>query len=61
MSVEGCLGLPSVFSDIFDLCFSESLMSVKMFARNSGARNGCASFMGAWGFLVLSAGKPRCP
>ena len=33
----------------------------KISARNSGARNGCASFMGAWHFRVLSAGKPPCP
>ena len=26
-------------------------------ARNSGAGNGCANFMGAWHFCVLSAGK----
>ena len=30
-------------------------------ARNSGAGNGCANFMGAWHFLVLSAGKLPCP
>ena len=29
----------------------------KISARNSGARNGCANFMGAWHFLVLSAGN----
>ena len=29
----------------------------KISARNSGARNGCANLMGAWHFLVLSAGK----
>ena len=28
----------------------ESLMSVKLFARNSRARNGCSNFMGAWDF-----------
>ena len=28
---------------------------------DSGAGNGCASFMGAWDFLVLSAGKPPMP
>ena len=28
---------------------------------NSGAGNGCADFMGAWHFRVLSAGKPPCP
>ena len=33
----------------------------KISARNSGAGNGCADFMGAWHFLVLSAGKPPCP
>ena len=32
-------------------------MSVKHFARNSGTRNGCANFMGAWKKKVLSAGK----
>ena len=36
-------------------------MSVNCFARNPGAGNGCANFMGAWDFLVLSAGKPRIP
>ena len=30
----------------------------KISARNSGTGNGCANFMGAWHFLVLSAGKP---
>ena len=30
-------------------------------ARNSGAGNGCANFMGAWHFLALSAGKPPMP
>ena len=34
-------------------------MSIKMFARNSGAGNGCANFMGAWKNCVLSAGKPH--
>ena len=33
----------------------------KISARNSGAGNGCANFMGAWHFSVLSAGKPPCP
>ena len=33
----------------------------KISTRNSGAGNGCADFMGAWHFLVLSAGKPPCP
>ena len=33
----------------------------KTSARNSGAGNGCANFMGAWHFLVFSAGKPPCP
>ena len=33
-------------------------MSVKCFARNSGAGSGCANFMGAWKHCVLSAGKP---
>ena len=32
-------------------------MFVKLFARNSGAGNGCANFMGAWNKSVLSAGK----
>ena len=31
----------------------------KISARNSGAGNGCADFIGAWHFLVLSAGKPH--
>ena len=30
-------------------------------ARRSGAGNGCAKFMGAWHFLVLSARKPPMP
>ena len=29
----------------------------KHFARNSGARNGCANFMGVRDFLFLSAGE----
>ena len=29
--------------------------------RNSGAGNGCANFMGAWHFWIVSAGKPPCP
>ena len=33
----------------------------KISTRNSGAGNGCADFMGAWHFLVLSAGKPPMP
>ena len=33
----------------------------KISACNSGAGNGRANFMGAWHFLVLSAGKPPCP
>ena len=28
-------------------------MSVKYFARNPGAGNGCANFMGAWNFCFL--------
>ena len=28
-------------------------------ARDSGARNDCASFMGTWHFLELSAGNPH--
>ena len=32
-----------------------------MSARNTGAGNGCANFMGAWNFLVLSARKPPIP
>ena len=35
----------------------KSVMSIKLFARNSGARNGCANFMGAWKRCVLSARK----
>ena len=31
----------------------------KIRVRNSGAGNGCANFMGAWNFWVLSAGKPH--
>ena len=30
-----------------------------MFARDSGAGNGCASFIGAWKKCVLPAGKPH--
>ena len=30
-------------------------------ARNSGARNGCANFAGAWFFFVHSAGKSPMP
>ena len=33
----------------------------KISARNSGAGNGCADFMGAWHFWVLSAGKAPMP
>ena len=33
------------------------LVSVKLFARNSGAGNGCANFMDAWKKCGLSAGK----
>ena len=33
----------------------------KSSACNSGAGNGRADFMGAWHFLVLSAGKPLMP
>ena len=33
----------------------------KSSTRNSGAGNGCANFMGAWHFPVLSAGKPLMP
>ena len=33
----------------------------KISARNSGAGIGYAIFLGAWHFLVLSAGKPPCP
>ena len=33
----------------------------KISARNSGAGNGCANFIGAWHFLVLSAGKTPMP
>ena len=32
-------------------------MSIKLFARNSGAGNGCTNFMGAWDFLALSTGE----
>ena len=32
-----------------------NLVSVKTFALNSGARNGCANFMGTWNFCFLSA------
>ena len=43
------------------LQWSEKRGVHKISARNSGAGNGCANFMGAWHFLVLSAGKPPCP
>ena len=39
----------------------KNLVSVKFFARNSRAGNGCANFMGAKKNCVLSAGKPPCP
>ena len=39
----------------------KSVVFIKFSARNSGAGNGCANFMGAWHFLVLSAGNPSCP
>ena len=32
-------------------------VSVKILARNSGAGNGCANFMGTWKNWPLSAGK----
>ena len=32
-----------------------------LFARNSGAGNGCANFMGAWKKCILSAGKTHAP
>ena len=35
----------------------KSVVSVKIFARNSGAGNGCTNFMGAWKNCVLSSGK----
>ena len=37
--------------------FRKILVSVKLFARNSGAGNGCANFMGAWKTCVLPAGQ----
>ena len=37
-----------------------NLVSASFSAHNSGAGNGCANFMGAWHFSVLSAGKPPC-
>ena len=46
------------------LCFVEfqKKPDVRNFsARNSGAGNGRANFMGAWDFGVLSAGKSRMP
>ena len=33
----------------------------KILVRNSGAGDGCANFMGALNFCVLSAKKPPCP
>ena len=57
----------------FENPFGPSLMSVpksekasreshvRNFSARSGAGNGCANFMGAWHFVVLSAGKPPCP
>ena len=37
------------------------MVSTKICTRNnySGPGNGCANFMGAWHFWVLSAGKPH--
>ena len=43
----------------FSLFSEESSCSYNFFARNSGAGNGCANFMGAWKKCVLSAGKPH--
>ena len=34
-----------------------NLVSINFFAHNTGAGNGCAKFMGAWSFCVLSAGS----
>ena len=36
-------------------------MSIKFSARNSKAGNGCTNFMGAWDFVVLSAGEACMP
>ena len=47
--------------DILFQSTRKRVMSVKFSARNSGAGNGRTYFMGAWHFLVLSAGKPRMP
>ena len=62
---------PAIKSAIFQKLISGNIFSVPKFqkkrdvhqisARNSGAGNGCADFMGAWLFWFLSAGKPPCP
>ena len=39
----------------------KSVVSIEFPPRDSGAGNGCANFMCAWHFLVLSAGKLRVP
>ena len=41
--------------------FRKILISVKCFALNSGARNGCTSFMGAWKNCVLLQEKTSMP
>ena len=48
--------------NMYLLSFSQKKRDVhKISARNSGAGNGSANFMGAWHVLVLSAGKNQCP
>ena len=42
------------------LKFSQKASCRNFSARKTGARNGCANFMGAWHFVVHSAGQPPC-
>ena len=46
---------------LIDLLIQKKPRARNFSARNSGAGNGCANFMDAWHFLVLSAGKTPCP
>ena len=60
-SVLGTQRFSTLRSRNYCLLSEKRVMSIKCFVRNSGAGNGCANFMGAWHFLVLSARKPPCP
>ena len=48
-------------SDSYSCIYQKKPRARNFSARISGAPTGCANFMGAWHFLVLSAGKPPCP